>query len=68
LSCTKMKCCSEFSACTGNQECVALADCVNACADDACIDDCRGTASDAAIQTFSNLLACSRMNCAAACM
>jgi hypothetical protein len=63
-ACAKAQCCTELNACATNDGCTSAFDCVNACADDACVSDCL-TASSNAEQAITAIVDCTQAKCAA---
>ncbi len=63
-TCLKGACCDETAAC--GPACQRIADCMQECADDACIDSCVQENLDGAYQ-FSQLATCMVQNCAGSC-
>lgn len=50
-------CVTEFDACAANAACIALNNCINACADDACVQTCFDD-NPAGVNTFTTLITC----------
>ena len=63
-SCLKGSCCEETATC--RPACQRIADCVQECPDDECIDSCVEENLDGAYQ-FSQLGTCMVQNCAGSC-
>lgn len=63
-SCLKGACCEETAAC--GPSCQRIADCVQACPDDECVDRCVDENLDGAYQ-FSEVGTCMIQNCAGSC-
>jgi hypothetical protein len=63
-SCLKGACCEETLAC--GPACQRIADCVEECPDDECLDSCVNENLDGAYQ-FSQLGTCMVQNCAGSC-
>ncbi|HEY0709574.1 MAG TPA: hypothetical protein VGG33_22375 [Polyangia bacterium] len=64
--CLYSKCCTSLAACAGSTMCQSIIDCIDACATDACIQQC-AAASPQGAQLFSAFGTCVANNCDAAC-
>jgi hypothetical protein len=66
--CEQTNCCAADVACTGNSECLAYGDCLEACGDDdnSCLDTCAETNSGG-VADYNAISACITGTCASAC-
>jgi hypothetical protein len=65
--CLARSCCTQLTACEGDQDCVTLASCVQNCADDACVQACGDTASQEAVDAYNASIDCLNAKCNSAC-
>lgn len=66
-ACLASSCCSELTACQGNDDCVTLAACVDDCGDDTCVQSCADAASQAAVDLYNASITCANDHCTSDC-
>jgi len=68
-TCLVQNCCSQAQACANSSECIALLNCINACAmgDTACENNC-GTQHQSGVAPYNAVGMCMQSNCTTACM
>ncbi len=55
--CALTVCANELQACGNNAECLSVADCIEACADEACVEQC-GNAYAGGVEDYAMVTAC----------
>jgi hypothetical protein len=66
-TCLKGKCCNELGTCSADPDCLALLQCVGACADQTCVGNCISM-HPSGTNSVMPVINCQNMNCMTECM